>query len=528
MRPVCGNATVTGGFMGHVELPESEISGPVGLAGAPRPRTPSHRPRRHDFDRLRQGPTVQRDRFDRPGPKSRPGRYLPLVIGFDLFGLGIPAWLVLRTDGQPRALAGAAAAAVVWSGVRAVRGRYTARGTGRTPGALTATGDWLLLIGLMAVLWTAVDGTIDPATAVVALVPGLLATAAASGARRLPWSGRRRTARRVLVVGEAAGVDRAVRLLAARADHGYLVVAAVPVGTTALTCEAPVPGRLAPQPADDDASTVLGAAFAHEADLALVVPGPQLAEERLRRLSWGLHDGGLDLSVLSHLSEIAESRVRPSSAAGLTLLHIVPPLRRGPQQVLKATVDRTGAALGLIALAPLLMAVAAAVRFTSAGPVFHRQIRQGQHNQPFTMWKFRTMVVDAEQHKARLVTANENDGRMFKMRRDPRVTRVGRLLRRSSLDELPQLFNVLRGDMSLVGPRPPLPDEVSRYDERELRRLAVRPGLTGLWQVSGRSDLSWQETVSLDLWYVDNWSVATDVGLMARTLRAVTDGRGAY
>lgn len=513
--------------MGHVELPESEISGPVGLAGAPRPRTASKRPRSHEFDPLRQGPTVQRDRSARPGLKHRPGRYLPLVIGFDVFGLGIPAWLVLRTDGQPRALAGAAVAAMVWSAVRAARGRYAVRCTGRPPGALTTTGDWLLLIGVMAVLWTVADGTIDPATAVVALIPGLLATAAASGARRLPWSGRR-TVRRVLVVGEAAAVDRAVRLLASRKDHGYLVVAAVPVGTAALTCEAPVPGRLAPQPADDDASTVLGAAFAHEADLALVVPGPQLAEERLRRLSWGLHDGGLDLSVLSHLSEIAESRVRPSSAAGLTLLHIVPPLRRGPQQALKAAVDRTGATLGLITLAPLLLMVATAVRLSSAGPVFHRQIRQGQHNRPFTMWKFRTMVVDAEQRKAQLATSNENDGPMFKMRRDPRVTRIGRLLRRSSLDELPQLFNVLRGDMSLVGPRPPLPDEVSRYEEHELRRLAVRPGLTGLWQVSGRSELSWQETVSLDLWYVDNWSVATDVGLMARTLRAVTAGRGAY
>ncbi|MCM2415764.1 exopolysaccharide biosynthesis polyprenyl glycosylphosphotransferase [Streptomyces sp. RKAG290] len=500
----------------------------MGLAGAPRPRAAWNRPRSGEFDQPRQGPTVQRERSARPGPKRRPGRYLPLVVCFDLLGLGLPGWFVLRTDGQPRALAGAAAAALVWSGVRAARGRYAVGAAGRSPGALTATGDWLLLIGVLAVLWTVADASIDPATAVVALIPGLLATTALSGIRQLPRPGRRRTVRRVLVVGEAAGVDRAVRLLGSRSDHGYLVVAVVPVGTAALTCEAPVPGRLAPTPADDDASTVLGAAFAHEADLALVVPGPQLGEERLRQLSWGLHDGGLDLSVLSHLSEIAADRVRPSSAAGLTLLHIVPPLRRGLQPVLKAAVDRTGAAAGLLVLTPLLLLLATAVRLTSAGPVFHRQIRHGQHNQPFTMWKFRTMVADAERHKAQLATANENDGPMFKMRRDPRVTRIGRLLRRSSLDELPQLFNVLRGDMSLVGPRPPLPDEVSRYDERELRRLAVKPGLTGLWQVSGRSDLSWQETVSLDLWYVDNWSVATDMGLMARTLRAVTDGRGAY
>lgn len=514
--------------MGHVELPETGISGPVGLAGAPRPRTASNRPRSKEFDPLRQAPTVQRERSTRPGARKRPGRYLPLVICSDLLGLGLPGWLVLRADGQHRALAGAAAAALVWCGVRAVRSRYAVRAPGRPAGALTATGDWLLLIGLLAVLWTVADGSIDPATAVVALIPGLLASTAVSGVRHMPRSGGRLTVRRVLVVGEAAGVDRAVRLLGSRSDHGYLVVAAIPVGTAALNCEVPVPGHLAAAPADDDASTVLGAAFAHEADLALVVPGPQLTEERLRQLSWGLHDGGLELSVLSHLSEIAVGRVRPSSAAGLTLLHIAPPLRRGLQPVLKAAVDRTGAALGLLVLSPLLLLVAAAVRLTSAGPVFHRQTRHGQHNQPFTMWKFRTMVADAEQHKAQLVSSNENDGPMFKMRRDPRVTRIGRLLRRSSLDELPQLFNVLRGDMSLVGPRPPLPDEVSRYDERELRRLTVKPGLTGLWQVSGRSDLSWQETVSLDLWYVDNWSVATDMGLMARTLRAVTDGRGAY
>lgn len=196
--------------------------------------------------------------------------------------------------------------------------------------------------------------------------------------------------------------------------------------------------------------------------------------------------------------------------------------------MVKNALDRTGALFGLLALAPLLLAVALSVRLSSRGPVFHRQVRQGQHNRPFTMWKFRTMVPDAEQLKAQLAVVNEVDGPLFKMRSDPRVTPVGRMLRRTSIDELPQLVNVLLGHMSLVGPRPPLPEEASRYDEREHRRLTVKPGLTGLWQVSGRSDLSWQETVSLDLWYVDNWSVAADMGLLARTVRAVTDGRGAY
>ncbi|MFF8714018.1 exopolysaccharide biosynthesis polyprenyl glycosylphosphotransferase [Streptomyces sp. NPDC015184] len=497
----------------------------MGLAGAPRPRSVPNRPRGNGLDELWRAPVVPHDPCGPTAAKRRAVRFPPVVVGAELLGLGIPAWFVLWSGGQPRSVFAAVAAALVWFVVRSVRGRYAQR----PPKISGAAGDWLLLIGTLAVLRTVTGGSTDPRTAVVALLPGLLVGFTAQAARRLPWPGRReRAVRRVLVVGEAAGVDRVVRSLASRAGHPYSVVAAIPVGGAPLECGVPVPGRLAPEPADDDVSTVLGGAFAQDADLALVVPGPQLSEERLRRLFWGLHDGGLSLSVLSGLSGVAAGRVRPVAAAGLTLLHVAPPLRRGPQPFLKAVVDRVGAALGLLVLAPLLLLIGAAVRIASDGPVFHRQTRQGRHNRPFTMWKFRTMVVDAERHKTQLVAANEIDGPMFKMRRDPRVTRIGRLLRRTSLDELPQLLNVLRGDMSLVGPRPPLPEEVSRYDERELRRLAVKPGLTGLWQVSGRSDLSWQETVSLDLWYVDNWSVATDMGLMARTLRAVTDGRGAY
>jgi lipopolysaccharide/colanic/teichoic acid biosynthesis glycosyltransferase len=172
--------------------------------------------------------------------------------------------------------------------------------------------------------------------------------------------------------------------------------------------------------------------------------------------------------------------------------------------------------------------VAAAVRLSSPGPALYRQVRVGQGRVPFRMWKFRTMVESADRMRPALEAANEHDGAMFKMREDPRVTRLGRFLRRYSLDELPQLFNVLAGHMSLVGPRPPLPEEVERYDETELRRLSVKPGITGLWQVSGRSDLSWDETVALDLSYVDNWSYAGDVEVLVRTVRAVVSARGAY
>ncbi|MFE7426180.1 sugar transferase [Streptomyces sp. NPDC014735] len=514
--------------MGHVELSDSDRPKSARGWGTPRPRTAASRPHGTEFDALRQASAVPRER---PSPAAarmwRTGRRVPALVGAELLGLGVPAWWVLRAGGQPGAVVAAGVAALAWACVRAARGRYADdRSAGSSSRPLSTVGDWLLLVGVLAVLQTMAGDPVDPMDGLVALLPGLPVGAAL---RWLPRAGRRRrSVRRVLVVGENPGVERAVRLLGSRPGHPYAVVAAVPVGAAPLECGVRVAGRLAPEPAGDDASTVLGAAFAHDADLALVAPGAHLSEERLCRLFWGLHDGGLPLSVLSELSGIAAERVRPAAAAGLTLLHIAPPLRRGPQMLLKTALDRAGAALGLLLLAPVLLLIGAAVRLGSDGPAFHRQIRQGLHNRPFTMWKFRTMVVDAERHKRLLTAANDSDGPMFKMRRDPRVTGIGRLLRRTSLDELPQLVNVLRGDMSLVGPRPPLPDEVSRYDDRELRRLAVRPGLTGLWQVSGRSDLSWQETVSLDLWYVDNWSPATDLGLMARTLRAVADGRGAY
>ncbi|RPK56805.1 putative sugar transferase EpsL [Streptomyces sp. ADI96-02] len=516
--------------MGHVEIPETGISGPVGLRGAPRPRTAASRNRAAALEQLWRAPTAPRDPSERAPVRGRRGHRPPLAALTELLGLALPAWLLLRAGDQPRPETAAAVAGLLWAALRAARGRYAARLPDEPAEPLGGVGDWLVLVGVLAVLHTATGAPIDPATAVVAVAPGLLVATAAQGLRRRPRGTRRGGAvRRVLLVGEAGGVDRAAELLNSRTDHGYQLVAAIPVGSAGrVRADVPVPGRLGSFPADDDVTTVLGGAYAHEADLVLVAPGPRLTGDRLRRLGWGLHDGGVALCVLSELSEVAAARVRPVAAAGLTLLHITPPLRGGPQAAAKAVLDRTCALVGLLLLAPLLLAVALSVRMSSRGPVFHRQVRHGQHNRPFTMWKFRTMVADAEARKAQLAAANEVDGPLFKMRRDPRVTRVGRTLRRTSIDELPQLVNVLLGHMSLVGPRPPLPEEASRYDEREHRRLAVKPGLTGLWQVSGRSELSWQETVSLDLWYVDNWSVATDMGLLARTVRAVTDGRGAY
>jgi len=198
------------------------------------------------------------------------------------------------------------------------------------------------------------------------------------------------------------------------------------------------------------------------------------------------------------------------------------------QSSVKRAFDIAIAAILLLALLPLFALIALLIKLDSRGPVLFRQMRSGKDGKPFVFLKFRGMVADAEQRRAELEALNEKDGPIFKMRRDPRVTRVGRVLRRTSLDELPQLWNVLRGDMSLVGPRPPLPEEVARYAPWQRGRLAVRPGLTGLWQVSGRSLLGFEQMVALDLEYIARWSLALDLGIMLRTIAAVLCMRGAY
>jgi exopolysaccharide biosynthesis polyprenyl glycosylphosphotransferase len=212
----------------------------------------------------------------------------------------------------------------------------------------------------------------------------------------------------------------------------------------------------------------------------------------------------------------------------MPLLHVEEPTFAGPERILKAGMDRFLAALGLLLLSPLFLAIAVAIRLDTPGPTFFRQGRIGLGGRRFAIVKFRTMVVDAEAQRHSLHDRNEADGLLFKLRADPRVTRVGRVLRRWSVDELPQLWNVLRGEMSLVGPRPPLPTEVEQYEHHVSRRLLVKPGMTGLWQVSGRADLEWDEAVRLDLYYVDHWSPTMDLAIIFRTFSAVTKGSGAY
>jgi exopolysaccharide biosynthesis polyprenyl glycosylphosphotransferase len=247
----------------------------------------------------------------------------------------------------------------------------------------------------------------------------------------------------------------------------------------------------------------------------------------LRRLAWALEGTGVDLVVAPQLTDIAGPRVHIRPIEGLPLLHVEEPTLSGPGWLAKNLLDRVVAALLLLVLSPILLIIAIGIRLSDPGPVFFRQPRVGHEGRTFRVWKFRTMYIDAEERKATLEELNDADGMLFKMKEDPRIFPMGQRLRASSLDELPQLINVLKGEMSLVGPRP-LPADDGDYLGDVRRRLLVRPGITGLWQVSGRSDLSWDEAVRLDLYYVDNWSLTYDLGILWRTIWVVLRRKGAY
>jgi exopolysaccharide biosynthesis polyprenyl glycosylphosphotransferase len=273
---------------------------------------------------------------------------------------------------------------------------------------------------------------------------------------------------------------------------------------------------------------VSAAVKAYGADTVAVLACPEIDGIKLRGLAWELEKTGTDLCVAPALLDVAGPRTTIRPTAGLTLLHVDHPQLVGFRLVIKGLFDRCAAAAALIMLAPLMGVLAAAIKLHDGGPALFKQVRVGKNGHSFRIYKFRTMVVDAEQRKTQLLESNDSDGVLFKLRKDPRVTPVGAYLRRRSFDELPQLFNVLRGHMSLVGPRPALPAEAENYADHVRRRLVVKPGLTGLWQVNGRSDLSWEESVRLDLRYVENWSFALDLQILWKTIAVMVYGSGAY
>lgn len=324
---------------------------------------------------------------------------------------------------------------------------------------------------------------------------------------------------RTLVVGEPGPVASVVSDLAVDPAHGYSVVGVClpSVDEEQVVAGAPMIGAVCdvPQVVVDRSVDVV------------VVAGSYIGGNGLRRLSWALDRAGAQLIMATDLEDIAAPRLTMRPTGGLSLLEVEVGASRG-RMAAKTALDRTLGGLIMLVALPVILVAAVAVRLTSPGSPFYKQTRIGVDGRAFTMWKLRTMYIDADARRAELLGSSEGNAILFKMRHDPRVTSVGRVLRKYSLDELPQLFNVVRGDMSLVGPRPPLAEEVAAYADAVQRRLRVRPGLTGLWQVSGRSDLSWEESVKLDLRYVDNWSVTMDLLILWKTFRAVLRPSGAY
>jgi exopolysaccharide biosynthesis polyprenyl glycosylphosphotransferase len=264
------------------------------------------------------------------------------------------------------------------------------------------------------------------------------------------------------------------------------------------------------------------------ADAIAIADTDALSPTQVKMLSWHLEGYGIEVMVVPAVTDVAGPRIRFRLVAGLPLIYLDEPRFGVVARILKASFDRSLAAIGLLVASPAMVVIAVAVRLADGGPALFRQTRVGLDGRTFTIVKFRSMVPDAEQRLVDVVHLNEHDGLLFKIRDDPRITPIGRLLRRWSLDELPQLWNVLAGHMSIVGPRPPLPAEVEQYNARVHRRLRVRPGLTGLWQVSGRSELSWEEGIRLDLEYIEQWSLMLDLVVMVRTVRAVLRRRGAH
>jgi exopolysaccharide biosynthesis polyprenyl glycosylphosphotransferase len=408
---------------------------------------------------------------------------------------------------------------VMW-GTGSYDRRYLGAGTDEFKRVVRAS--WTM-IAIVSFLAFATKTDVSRLSVGVALVGGLCYVLLTRyGARKLLHVARGHglATHRMLLVGTVPETMEVLTTITRSPAAGLIPVGIHAVeGYTARMQEPPVPvyaGR-----------DIVGLVRELDADTIAVCGAASTEPGELRRLAWQLEGTGVDLVVAPQLTDIAGPRVHIRPVEGLPLLYVEEPTLSGLAWLVKNLIDRLAALLGLILVMPLFVAIGIAIRLSDPGPIFFRQSRVGREGRTFRVWKFRTMYTDAEERVAELEELNESDGLLFKIRNDPRVFPVGRFLRAASLDELPQLVNVLVGEMSLVGPRP-LPAEDGDFLGDVRRRLLVRPGITGLWQVSGRSDLSWDDAVRLDLYYVDNWSLVLDLHTMWRTLWVVLRRKGAY
>ena len=388
----------------------------------------------------------------------------------------------------------------------------------------------LWVFGVIAIISTLFKLEIARGYLAIAFPLGLLALSVNRNLARRYVAAQRRRGRfttAVLAIGETRSVKALAQSLMRHPAHGYSVVGVCTPGIPHRE-NILIPG-LGPLPVFPYEADIRHAIVASQADTVALTSAAELGPEGIRDLSWQLEKLGVDLVVSPGIVDVAGPRLTVRPVGDLPLIHVDKPQYQGAKRFQKRAFDVCFSLLALLAASPVMIVGALAIKLTSRGPVFYRAERIGLDGVPFRMIKFRSMVADADRRLAEVGHLNDSvGGVLFKIRSDPRVTRVGRLLRRYSIDELPQFINVLRGDMSVVGPRPPLEREVETYDHRVRRRLLVRPGITGLWQVSGRSDLSWEDSARLDLSYVENWSMLSDLAIALKTVTVICGGSGAY
>jgi exopolysaccharide biosynthesis polyprenyl glycosylphosphotransferase len=330
---------------------------------------------------------------------------------------------------------------------------------------------------------------------------------------------------KVVVLGSVGDVQYVINQLEKKSGPVYKVVGVALQGT-----DRPPSLVINDQslPVVSDIYSVVDAVAETGADAVIVAGQVEGGSKYIQELGWQLEESSTELILATGLTNVAGPRIHSRPLEGLPLMHVELPRYAGGKHFLKRILDLILSAAALVVLSPAFAVLAIIIRLDSPGPAIFRQERIGRGGRTFMMLKFRSMVTTAEQDLAGLLDQNEGSGLLFKMRSDPRVTKAGRWLRRYSLDEFPQFWNVLMGDMSLVGPRPPLQREVDGYESHVHRRLYIKPGLTGMWQINGRSELDWQDSIRLDLYYVENWSIAGDIIILWRTAKQMLNPTGAY
>lgn len=408
---------------------------------------------------------------------------------------------------------------LMWFVFLVLRGSYDEKfiglGTEEARRVVSAT---LLTFAVVAGVSYLIRADISRAYAFLSLPLGLILIVASRVSWRR-WLYRQRAKGRFMYRTVVIGSDSAVKELAGKLTEdsycGYAVVGSMdlPRGETK---------------GDSRWLHSLDVILASEdADAVAIDPGEDAANNEVQQLAWHLEGRQIDLLISPGMLDLAGPRLTMRPASGLPLLHLDEAALSRPQRAAKRALDLVVSAIAVVLLSPVFLGAALAIRFTSRGPILFKQTRIGRGGVEFVMFKFRTMRIDAENQREQLRQEFDINDPLFKLESDPRISRVGKFMRRWSIDELPQFFNALGGSMSVVGPRPHPADDVQRYELEAFRRLALKPGLTGLWQVSGRSDLSWSQSIKLDLYYVERWSLLGDLLLMLRTFRIVVSGRGA-